>query len=305
MTMPNCEPQVSSASSEALLSGEAFVKLHGKSSRSVVTTATVPTDVSESGDDDFDDSSIVLVVETVDDSSDDESCGRCGMEKNSVTRPAKHVPPVQTVDLLSGDPFPDSNPNSVEPDFAEDAVVRKPRSLPSLLDSNKKTNDAKKNKKDTKRSKINTTKDRPMTTVRQQRRAEIPESLQKAKRARRAAIRKWDSAPKPGPNRTVYDLYVPPPHQTAAAAKKEKRKKKKKRERKTLAGAIGGMVAGAFIGGPIGVAVGAAAGGFCTRHAAKKSEKRKQRKREQRSFRDYATAKGLQWHMNGDAAVFC
>jgi len=318
--MLNCEPHVVSSASngEALLvvSGEAVVKHHdiiGKSSRSIATTATVPADLSECGDDDdLDDNSVVLFVETVDDSSDDESCPSRGIEKNSVTRPTKHVPPVQTVDLLSGDAFPEPKPNSVDTDFGEDTVVqKKPRSpkLPSPIDSSKK----KKKKNDAKRTihkDKNIIEDRPMTTIRQQKKAEIPESLQRAKRARRAAIRKWESAPKPEP--TAYGMYVPPTHQTAAATKKQKRKKKKKRERKTLVGAMGGMVAGVLIAaplgvvaGPVGVVLGAAAGGFCTRQAVKKGEKRRQRKREQRSFRDYATSKGLQWHMNGDAAVFC
>jgi len=322
--MAECEPHVSSVSSGAtLVSGEALVKLHGiagKSSRSVVTTATVPTDVSECGDDDHDNSS-AFVIETYDDSSDDESCDCGRIEKNSVTRPTKHVPPVQSVDLMvdlmSDDLLPEPTLQLVDTVLAEE-VVHKPRSLPSIVDSSKKKKkDAKKKEKlasYTKRSKITKEPDdarmckvnrapsmKPVVPLRND---EIPESLLKAKRARRAAIRKWHSAPELGPERTVYDLYVPP-HQTAAAAKKSKRKKKKKRERKTLAGAVGGMVAGAFIAGPLGVVLGAAAGGFCTRQAAKKGEKRAQRKREQRSFRDYATAKGLQWHMNGDAAVFC
>jgi len=305
--MAICEPRVSesSAHGKRSASSEALIKLRdiaGKSSRSVVTTATVPTDISECGEDD---NSVVLFVETVDDSSDDESC-RCGTEKNSATQPPIHAPPVQTVDLLTGDLFDDSTSKSVESDFDED-VVQKPRSLPSVLDLSKK-NGAKNRDSvniDTSSRKIRNDKVvTPIKTELQTGPTKIPENLRKAMRARRAAIRKWHSAPELGPQRTVYDLYVPP-HQSPAAVQKKKRKKKKKRERKTVAGAVGGMVAGAIIGGPIGVVLGAAVGGLCSRQAAKKVEKRSQRKREQQSFRDYAMSRGLQWELNGDAAVFC
>lgn len=296
--MAICEPCVSESSAHGEMSAasETLVKLHGiagKSSRSVVTTATVPTDVSECGEDD---NSVVLVVETVDDSSDDES-RRCRTDKNSATKPPIHAPPVQTVDLLSGDVFEDSTSKSAESesDFGED-VVQKPRSLPSVLELSKNYDDN--------RGKINNYKVvTPIKTELQRGSTKIPESLHKAMRARRAAIRKWQTAPEPVPQRT-YDLYVPP-HQSPAAVQKKKRKKKKKRERKTVAGAVGGMVAGAMIGGPIGVVLGAAVGGLCTRQAAKKAEKRSQRKREQQSFRDYAMSRGLQWELNGDAVVFC
>lgn len=98
------------------------------------------------------------------------------------------------------------------------------------------------------------------------------------------------------------DLFVPPPD--AHHAIKQKQKRKHKRERKTAAGAVGGMVVGGLAFGPVGVAVGAAVGGFTTRQIAKKAEKRSQRRREQRSFRDFATSKAIQWSLNGEAAVF-
>jgi len=98
------------------------------------------------------------------------------------------------------------------------------------------------------------------------------------------------------------DLFVPPPD--AHNAIKQKQKRKLKRERKTAAGAVGGMVAGGLVFGPVGVVVGATVGGFTTRQIAKKADKRSQRRREQKSFRDFAASKAIQWRLNGDAAVF-
>jgi len=134
----------------------------------------------------------------------------------------------------------------------------------------------------------------------------VPESEYNAKR--RAMIRKkrrTAPVPVPAPEKegVVRELYVPPA-ETERAVKKRKRRRKKKRERKAVVGAMGGMVAGGVLLGPLGVVLGAAVGGFCTKQAAKKAEKRDQRKREQQAFRDYATSKALQWHLNDHAAVF-
>jgi predicted metalloprotease len=101
------------------------------------------------------------------------------------------------------------------------------------------------------------------------------------------------------------DLYIPPSNKDDDAYLRHKKNRRKhKRERKTAAGAVGGMVAGGVILGPIGVVLGAALGGFTIRQIAKKADKLSQRRREQKSVRDFATSKSIQWTMNGDSVIF-
>jgi len=316
--MAICEPRRSestTASSESSASREALVvTLHDivwKSSRSVVSTTTdatcVPTDVSECSDDDYDGSSVIL-VETIEPwDHEDEIEDEDDIDRNSDRRQPASSPPVPIVDLLS-DPIDSST--SVKFGLGEDGI-KKPRSLPSLLMPETKKDDAGegdirngdkgRNGNDGGGDVI---KEKAKGTVANEPRQRcivvVPESEYNAKR--RAMIRKKRrTAPEPAHEKPVVrDLYV----QTERAVKKRKCRRKKKRERKTVAGAMGGMIAGGVFLGPLGVVLGAAVGGFCTRQAAKKADKRDQRRREQQAFRDYASFKALQWHLNDHAAVF-
>jgi len=314
--MAICEPRRSestTASSESSASGEALVvKLHGivgKSSRSVVSTTTdatcIATDVSECSDDDYDGSSVIL-VETIE-HSDDEDEIEDDIYGNSDRRQPASSPPVPIVDLLS-DPIDSST--SVESGLGDDGI-KKPRSLPSLLTPETKKDEIRNGDKgrNGNAGDDDAIKEKAKGTVanepRQRSVVVVPESEYNAKRRAMIRKKKRRTAPEPAaPEKPVVrDLYVPPP-ETERALKKRKRRRKKKRERKTVAGAMGGMVAGGVFLGPLGVVLGAAVGGFCTRQAAKKAEKRDQRRREQQAFRDYATSKALQWHLNDHAAVF-
>ena len=305
--MAICEPRhiESSAHSESTTTGGAVIKLHdvawktsSSSSRSIVSASTeatcVPTDVSEcSDDDDFFDNS-VIVVETIE-SSDDEGDETEDKERNNSTRQPTSKQPIKVVDLLS-DP--------VEPVVVKDEV-KKPLSLPNMSTQAKKTGGLRKGdlggKGKEKSSGVSQKKGTAVAPGKsQQRCVAAAESEYNAKR--RAMARKRKPAPEPGPERTVYDLFVPPAP-TARTVKKRKRKRKRKRERKTAAGAVVGMVAGGVTLGPLGVVLGAAVGGMCTRQAAKKAEKRSQRRREQQAFRDNAMSRALQWDLN-DSAVF-
>lgn len=316
------------------------VKLHdddivGKSSRSVVSTTTdatcVPTDVSECGssvdydDDHYDNGGSVMLlslpVETIEPSDHED-------EIEDRRQPPDSSPPVSIVDLLSdpiiedllSDPVIESSSTSVESCLGDDGI-KKPPSLPSLLTSetkkkkddeaagevdirkgDNKSGDAIKEKAKAKGTVVVANEPRQRSVV------VVPESEYNAKRRAMIRKKKRRTAPELAPDEenktTVRELYVPP-GETDRAVKKRKRRRKKKRERKTVAGAMGGMITGGVILGPLGVVLGAAVGGFCSRQAAKKAEKRDQRRREQQAFRDYASYKALQWHLNDRAAVFC
>lgn len=335
--MAICEPRRSestTASGESSASSRQplLVKLHdgivGKSSRSVVSTTTdatcVPTDVSECGssDDDYhyDGSSVILLLETIEPSDREEEIEEEIEGNRDRRQPPDSSPPVPIVDLLSdpiiedllSDPVIESSSTSVESGLGDDGI-KKPPSLPSLLTPEtkkkkdvdagevviRKGGDAIKEKTKAKGTVANQPRQRSVVVV--------PESEYNAKR--RAMIRKKKrriAATEPASELKpiVRELYVPP-GETDRAVKKRKRRRRKQRERKTVAGAMGGMITGGVILGPLGVVLGAAVGGFCSRQAAKKAEKRDQRRREQQAFRDYASYKALQWHLNDRAAVFC
>jgi len=284
----------------------------GKSSRSMVSTAPTcaPTEAP----------SVVSCSDVSDseDEDDEEEEARLRHLYSGKGKDTKN-PPVLVVEVML-----DSSPKS-DASVGSEAEPKRTRSPPEMFKLKKKKSTRKNGRNDDSTDESRDSGDggvdasgdtsnyeakASIATDLKHRCAELPESVRNEKR--RAMVRKkLRSAPelRHGKKKrmnhrlnTTYELRIPPHNPTAT--NRRKRRKKKKKERKTAAGAVGGMIAGGLFLGPLGVLLGAAVGGYVTRQATKKADKRSQRRDEQKAFRDYATSKATQWHLNGDAAVY-